>query len=105
MIGINRSEIKELNRLNLIDYLKTTDGSHYKTRQNGTLTHISYDNMVIYEDHSFDFATTIHAYNYNIVTLRQIYGYTFMEAVEKLLAYKKRTTPKEEIPHFGLFDN
>ena len=103
MIGINRSEIKELNKLNLIDYLKATDGIHYRARQNGTLTHISYDNMVIYEDHSFDFATTIHAYKDNIGTLRKIYGYTFMEAVDKLRAYKQCTTRPTEIPRYNFF--
>ena len=35
MIGTTREEIKELNQIDLIDYLRKTDSSNIKTRKNG----------------------------------------------------------------------
>ena len=47
MIGTTREEIKELNQIDLIDYLRKTDSNNIRIRKNGTITHKSKDNLVI----------------------------------------------------------
>ncbi len=105
MHGIERAEIEQLKQINLKEYLLSFDKDNYRQRSNGTIVNKNKSHIVIYEDHSYQFNTTVNPYKDNIGTLQTLYGWTFMETVEKLRAYKKRTTPKEEIPHFGLFDN
>ena len=57
MLGITRTEITELNSINLIDYLLETDSSNYRQRKNGTIVHKAKDSVVIYTDHSYNFGT------------------------------------------------
>lgn len=105
MIGTTREEITELNKVDLIAYLLSTDKASYRMRKNGTIVHKNKDNFVIWKDHSYDFGTTVNPYKDTIGTLRIIYGYNFMEAVERLRSYIDRTTAQEnEIPHYNLFD-
>ena len=109
MIGTTREEITELNKIDLIDYLRKTDSNNIRTRKNGTITHKSKDNLVIWNDHSYDFGTTINPYKDVIGTLRIIYGYDFMQAINKLRDFKTKNnqntkTDKKEIPHYNIFD-
>ena len=109
MIGTTREEITELNKIDLIDYLRKTDINNIRTRKNGTITHKSKDNLVIWNDHSYDFGTTINPYKDVIGTLRIIYGYDFMQAINKLRDFKTKNnqntkTDKKEIPHYNIFD-
>lgn len=110
MIGVTRAEIVELNSINLIDYLLETDGNNYRKRSNGTIVHKAKDNVVIYADHSYNFGTTIHAYKDAIGTIRDIYGYDFMTAVNKLRAYRDKHNYTDEkgnqaIPKYNIFDD
>ena len=109
MIGTTREEITELNKIDLIEYLRKTDCNNIRTRKNGTITHKSKDNLVIWNDHSYDFGTTINPYKDVIGTLRIIYGYDFMQAINKLRDFKtpnnqNTKTDKKEIPHYNIFD-
>lgn len=109
MIGTTRAEIAELNKIDLIDYLRKTDSNNIRTRKNGTITHKSKDNLVIWNDHSYDFGTTVNPYKDVIGTLRIIYGYDFMQAINKLRDFKTTNnqsteTDKREIPHYNIFD-
>lgn len=101
MIGIERQEIVELNSLNLIDYLLKTDGANFRKRDNGTIVYKPKDSIVIWDNHSYSFGSVSHAYKDNIGTLRLLYGYTFMEAVDKLRAYQ--STLETAIPEYNLF--
>lgn len=110
MIGTSRAEIAELNKIDLIDYLRKTDGSNIRTRKNGTITHKSKDNLVIWNDHSYDFGTTVNAYKDVIGTLRILYGYDFMQTINKLRDFKNKTTNRTAkdqtvIPKYNLFDH
>ena len=109
MIGTTRAEIAELNKIDLIDYLRKTDSNNIKTRKNGTITHKSKDNLVIWNDHSYDFGTTVNPYKDVIGTLRIIYDYDFMQAINKLRDFKTTNnqnteTDKKKIPHYNIFD-
>lgn len=110
MVGVTRAEIVELNSINLVDYLLATDGNNYRKRKNGTIVHKAKDNVVIYADHSYNFGTTIHAYKDAIGTIRDIYGYDFMTAVNKLRAYRDKQNYVDEkgnqaIPKYNIFDD
>lgn len=102
MVGITREEIIELNSINLIDYLLETDSTNYRTRTNGTIVYKPKDSIVIWNDHSYSFGTVLHPYKDNIGTLRLIYDYTFMEAVDKLRNYKEKHNTI--IPSYNMFD-
>lgn len=104
MHGIERAEIEQLKQINLKEYLLSFDKDNYRQRSNGTIVNKNKSYIVIYEDHSYQFNTTVNPYRDNIGTLQTLYGWTFMETVEKLRAYQKRTTPKEEIPHYNKYD-
>ena len=104
MHGIERAEIEQLKQINLKEYLLSFDKGNYRHRSNGTIVNKNKSHIVIYEDHSYQFNTTVNAYKDNIGTLQTLYGWTFMETVEKLRAYQKRTTPKEAIPHYNKYD-
>lgn len=109
MIGTTREEIKELNQIDLIDYLKQTDSSNIRTRKNGTITHKTKDNLVVWNNHSYDFGTTVNPYKDVIGTLRIIYGYDFMETINKLRDFKDKTTNRTDkeqmvIPKYNIFD-
>ena len=104
MHGIERAEIQQLKQINLKEYLLSFDKDNYRQRSNGTIVNKNKSHIVIYEDHSYQFNTTANPYKDNIGTLQTLYGWTFMETVEKLRAYKKCTTPKEEIPRYDFFD-
>lgn len=109
MIGTTREEIRELNQIDLIDYLKKTDSSNIKTRKNGTITHKTKDNLVIWNNHSYDFGTTVNPYKDVIGTLRIIYGYDFMQTINKLRDYKNQTVKEinkeqTDIPKYNIFD-
>ena len=109
MIGVTRTEITELNSINLINYLLDTDSNNYRKRSNGTIVHKAKDDMVIYADHSYNFSTTLHPYKDNIGTLRYIYEYDFMTAVNKLRQYRNSHNLVDEngtsvIPKYNLFD-
>lgn len=109
MIGTTREEIKELNQIDLIDYLRKTDSSNIRIRKNGTITHKSKDNLVIWNNHSYDFGTTVNPYKDVIGTLRIIYGYDFMQTIKKLRDYKNQTTKETakdqtDIPKYNIFD-
>lgn len=109
MIGTTREEIRELNQIDLIDYLRKTDSSNINIRKNGTITHKSKDNLVIWNNHSYDFGTTINPYKDVIGTLRIIYGYDFMQTINKLRDYKNQTTKETakdqtDIPKYNIFD-
>ena len=63
----------------------------------------------VINDHSYDFGTTINPYKDVIGTLRIIYGYDFMQAINKLRDFKTKNnqntkTDKKEIPHYNIFD-
>ena len=104
MIGTTREEITELNKIDLIEYLRKTDSNNIRTRKNGTITHKSKDNLVIWNDHSYDFGTTVNPYKDVIGTLRIIYGYDFMQAINKLRDFKTpnnqntKTDKRRELP-------
>lgn len=100
MIGIERAEINELNKLNLKEYLLYFDRGNYRERANGTIVHKNKTELVIYQDHSYQFNTTSKPYKDNIGTLRILYGWNFMETVDHLRRYRDR----KEVPHFNLFD-
>ena len=102
MIGIEKQEIIELNSINLIEYLLTTDPSNFRKRDNGTIVYKPKDSIVIWDNHSYSFGTVKHAYKDNIGTLRLIYGYTFMEAVEKLRNF--RASQEKPIPTYNFFN-
>ncbi len=104
MHGIERAEIDQLKKINLKEYLLSFDKDNYRQRSNGTIVNKNKSNIVIYEDHSYQFNTTVNPYKDNIGTLQTLYDWTFIETVEKLRAYQKRTTPKEEIPHYNKYD-
>ena len=104
MHGIERAEIEQLKQINLKEYLLSFDKDNYRQRSNGTIVNKNKSYIVIYEDHSYQSNTTVNPYRDNIGTLQTLYGWTFMETVEKLRAYQKRTTPKEEIPHYNKYD-
>ena len=104
MHGIERAEIEQLKQINLQKYLLSFDKDNYRHRTNGTIVKKDKSHIVIYEDHSYQFNTTVKPYKDNIGTLQTMYGWTFMETVEKLRTYKKCTTPKEEIPRYDFFD-
>lgn len=104
MHGIERAEIDQLKKINLQEYLLSFDKDNYRQRSNGTIVNKNKSHIVIYEDHSYQFNTTVNPYKDNIGTLQVLYGWTFMETVEKLRAYPKRIIPKEEIPNYDLFD-
>ena len=104
MHGIERAEIEQLKQINLKEYLLSFDKDNYRQRSNGTIVNKNKSYIVIYEDHSYQFNTTVNPYRDNIGTLQTLYGWTFMETVEKLRAYQKRTTQKDEIPHYNKYD-
>ena len=104
MHGIERAEIEQLKQINLEEYLLSFDKDNYRQRTNGTIVKKDKSHIVIYADHSYQFNTTVNPYKDNIGTLQALYGWSFMETVDKLRAYKKRTTPKEEIPRYDFFD-
>lgn len=107
MIGTTREEIEQLNKMDLIGYLLSTDRNSYRVRKNGTIVHKQKDNFVIWHDHSYDFGTTVHPFKDNIGTIREIYGYSFMDAVNRLRDYRDKqeqlTEEKQEIPSYNLF--
>lgn len=113
MIGTTRAEINELNKIDLIDYLLKTDRNNYNIRNNGTITHKQKDNLVIWNNHSYDFGTTVKAYKDVIGTIRYIYDYDFMQTINKLRDYKDSTQSTEtnqtdyekQIPNYNLFDS
>lgn len=113
MIGTTRAEINELNKIDLIDYLLKTDRNNYNIRNNGTITHKQKDNLVIWNNHSYDFATTVKAYKDVIGTIRYIYDYDFMQTINKLRDYKDSTQSTEtnqtdyekQIPNYNLFNS
>ena len=92
MKGTTREGINELNKIDLIDYLQKTDAINIRIRKNGTITHKSKDNFVIWHDHAYDFDSTVNPYKDVIGTLRILYGYDFMEAINKLRDFKNRET-------------
>ena len=100
MMGIERPEINELNRLNLKEYLLFYDRASYRQRANGTIVKKDRDEIVIYDNHSYQFNTTVKPYKDNIGTLRILYGWGFMEAVNHLRQYREKKT----VPHFNYFD-
>lgn len=112
MIGTTRAEIDELNKINLIEYLLKTDKSNYNIRSNGTITHKRKDNLVIWNNHSFDFGSTVKAYKDVIGTIRYLYEYDFMQTINKLRDYRDSTSNteinetgyKEQIPDYNLFN-
>ena len=104
MHGIERAEIEQLKQINLKEYLLSFDKDNYRQRNNGTIVKKDKSHIVIYEDHSNQFNTTVNPYRDNIGTLQLLYGWTFMETVDRLRAYKKRTAPKTEIPRYNFFD-
>lgn len=91
MIGTTRAEIQELNKINLIEYLLKTDKNNCKIRKNGTITHKQKDNLVIWENHSYDFGSTVNPLKDVIGTLRILYDYDFMQTINKLRDYKDST--------------
>lgn len=111
MIGTTRAEIDELNKIDLIDYLLKTDRNNYNIRNNGTITHKQKDNLVIWNNHSYDFGTTVKPYKDVIGTLRILYDYDFMQTINKLRDYKDNTQStetnqadyEEQIPDYNLF--
>lgn len=110
MIGITRNEIVELNSINLIDYLLETDKDNFRIRNNGTIVHKAKDSLVIYADHSYNFGTTLHAYKDTIGTIRDIYGYDFMTAVNKLRNYQEKhhiidDNGNRAIPKYDFFED
>ena len=102
IIGIERDEINELNKLNLISILLDFDKDSYRQRNNGTIVKKDKAHLVIYTDHSYQFNTTIHPYTDNIGTLRALYGWGFMEAVNYLRKYRDKE--KSIIPKYNKFD-
>lgn len=86
--GTTRTEIDTLKKINLITYFKITDLKNISIRTNGTIVHNKNSKMVIYDDHSYTFDDVSHPYKDIIGTLQEIYGYGFMETIEKLRAYK-----------------
>lgn len=104
MHGIERAEIEQLKQINLKEYLLSFDKDNYRQRSNGTIVNKNKSHIVIYEDHSYQFNTTVNPYRDNIGTLQVLYGWTFMETVEKLRAYQKRTTQIRGIPNYDLFN-
>lgn len=112
MIGTTRAEIDELNKIDLIDYLLKTDRRNYNIRSNGTITHKRKDNLVIWNNHSYDFGTTVKPYKDTIGTLRILYGYDFMQTINKLRDYKdslnnaeiNETDYEEQIPDYNFFE-
>lgn len=104
MHGIERAEIEQLKQINLKEYLLSFDKDNYRQRSNGTIVNKNKSHIVIYEDHSYQFNTTVNPYKDNIGTLQLLYGWTFMETVEKLRAYKKHTTQIGGILNYDLFN-
>ena len=104
IIGIERDEIDELNRLDLIGFLLDFDKANYRQRNNGTLVKYGKSELVIYHDHSYQFNTTVHKYKDNIGTLRALYGWGFMEAVNHLRQYRDKENYKPTIPNYNKFD-
>ena len=100
MHGIERAEIEELKQINLKEYLLRYDRGSYRVRNNGTIIKKDKSQIVIYDDHSYQFNTTTKAYKDNIGTLQVLYSWNFMEAVNHLRDYRD----KKEIPKFNLFD-
>lgn len=98
MKGINKQRIVEANSINLIDYLKDTDGSKFRERKNGTIVYIPNDSVVIWNDHSYDFGTVEYPYKDAIGTIRELYGYGFEEAIIKLEEYNQKH--QTEIPNY-----
>ena len=111
MIGTTRTEIDELNKIDLIDYLLKTDRNNYNIRSNGTITHKHKDNLVIWNNHSYDFGTTVKPYKDVIGTIRILYDYDFMQTINKLREYRDSTNStetsgtdyREQIPDYNLF--
>ena len=89
MIGIEREEIDNLNKINLIAYLEHTDSQGFNKRNNGTLVCKKDTSLVIYSDHSYNFGMGTYPYKDNIGTRRYIYKYNFMEAVNHLREFQK----------------
>ena len=113
MIGIEKEEIKELNKINLIEYLEHTDSNSFNKRNNGTLVCKKDTSLVIYPDHSYNFGVCTYPYKDNIGTLRYIYNYTFMQAVNHLREFQKvldekrqkiQEQKKKNRTSFNLFD-
>ena len=104
MHGIERAEIEQLKQINLKEYLLSFDKDNYRQRSNGTIVKKDKSHIVIYADHSYQFNTTVNPYKDNIGTLQLLYGWTFMETVEKLRADKKHTTQIGGIPNYDLFN-
>lgn len=104
IIGIERDEINELNKLNLIACLLDFDKDSYRQRNNGTLVKKGKEHLVIYPDHSYQFNTTINKYKDNIGTLRTLYGWGFMEAVNHLRRYRDKQKQISSIPKYNKFD-
>lgn len=100
MHGIERTEIEELKKINLKEYLLQYDRASYGVRNNGTIVKKDKSHIVIYDDHSYQFNTTTKAYKDNIGTLQVLYGWGFMGTVNHLRDYRD----KKGIPKFNLFD-
>lgn len=100
MHGIERAEIEQIKQINLKEYLLYFDRGNYRQRNNGTIVKKDNSHIVIYDNHSYQFNTTIKPYRDNIGTLQALYGWTFMETIEHLRKYRDR----KEIPKYNLFD-
>lgn len=100
MKGITQKELQEIKEINLIDYIKETDPSHFRERDNGTLVYLADKALVIYPDHGYYFEKVAHSYMDNIATLRFVYGYSFMDAIDHLKEYRdgKEPLPFLQIP-------
>lgn len=104
IIGIERDEIEELKKLNLIELLLDFDKDSYRQRNNGTLVKKGKEHLVIYPDHSYQFNTTAHKYKDNIGTLQALYGWGFMEAVNHLRRYRDKEKYRPTIPKYNKYD-
>lgn len=115
MIGITREEVNELNAINIQEYLLETDKDNFIKRNNGTIIYKKDKSYVIWSDHAYVFGKVVqHPYKDPIGLLRELYGYSFMEAVNKLREYVSKVENKEyqkliiaekpEIPQYNMFD-
>lgn len=103
MVGTTREEIETLKQIDMIDYFIKTDKANFKLRKNGTLVYRPNENIVIWNDHSYNFGTTVKPYKDIIGTIRELYDLDFMQAINKLKSYNMQYMETPEIPKYSLF--
>ena len=95
MKGISLERIDYVKDIDLIQYVIDKYNGLFYQRQNGELVYKANRSLVIYKDHAYDFSVTRHAYKDSIYVERLLGGSSFVEAIERIEAWKHSKAAQE----------